>query len=112
LHAGPGKTTHLSIFKSQLPDDIPALSTPDEVRDILFPANGNQGVHITLEYHVGAPSLNNPHVYRDLDTLYKGQGVPCMKDDWAALGNTLGKRLDAELIKLKNLIVASKWCKG
>jgi hypothetical protein len=109
-HTGNGKGLHLSIFKSQLPDDIPALSTANEVRDILFPASGNKGFHITLEYQDGETSLKNPHVYRDLATIYKGQGVTYVKDEWTALEKTLSKRLDAELVKLKNLIVASKWC--
>lgn len=112
--AGKGLNLHLSIFKNQLPmsDGVSGMATAADVLDILFPAKGNKGFHITLEYQVGETSLKNPHVYRDLKTIYQGQGVNLANDEWAALEKKLGTRLDAELIKLKNAIVASKWCKA
>lgn len=112
LTAGKGKELHLSIFKKQLPDDVSAMCTPEQVRDTLFPSKGALGFHITLEFHQGETSLSNPHVYRDLNKMYKGQGVTYQQDEWDALEKKLTQRLDAELIKLKNAIVATKWCQG
>jgi hypothetical protein len=111
---GKGKALHLSIFKSQLPgaEGVPGRSTAQQVLDILFPADGAQGFHITLEWQQGETSLKNPHVYRGLATIYKGQGVTYSKEEWTALEKKLGNLLNAEVVKLKAAITGTGWCQG
>jgi hypothetical protein len=67
---------------------------------------------MTLDANPDASLLKNPHVHRELKTLYEGHGVDCAKDEWAALQKKLGQRLQAELTELKNLIGASHGCKA
>jgi len=107
---GKGKSIHLTIFKSSLPEQI-RFSTPAEVLDLLFPDNGDRGFHITIEMTVGESSLKNPHVFRGLDQIYKGQGNNLMEAEWTNLKKTLKQRLDKEISDLKGAIIGTKWCK-
>jgi hypothetical protein len=108
---GNGKPVHLTMYKSNLPEQIP-FSTAAEALDELFPADGDKGFHISIEMEPGTTGLKNPHIYRGVNDIYKGQGNNLMPDEWAQLRNSLKKRLDDEIKKLKSAIVATKWCKS
>ena len=56
-------------------------------------------------------SLKNPHVFRGVDQIYRGQGNNFMEAEWGDLKKTLKQRLDKEISEIKSAIVGSKWCK-